>query len=427
MGWVRTYVQPVVDALWRTGGERKNDTLKIWRELYGGRDAFSGMRVTTNTALEVATVLACVRVKANGIAQVPLKLMREGTGIGGMASRLPARDHGLYDLLHRRPNDFQTSFEFRHTVEMHRQLLGNAFIFTNRAGDGRVLELIQLDPGRVEVKQEKDWRVRYFVTALDGTKKEFPPSAIWHLRGPSWDGVMGLEIIRKAREAIGLAMATEQAHARLHRNGVQASGLYSVDGPLDGASHDRLKAYIEQQHAGVVNSGKPFILDRGAKWYPLTMTGVDAQHLETRRYQVEEICRFFNIFPQMVGFTDKTSTYASAEQFFGAHVVHCLGPEFEAWEQSMDCNLLSDAERRDGLYTKFSVAGLLRGSTKDRADFYTKLYGIGVLNPNDIRALEDWNPYEGGDQYRVPLNMVAPSADPVPDPSADNNTDSQKV
>lgn len=423
MGFIRSYVQPVVDALWRNGSERKNDTLRIWRELYGGREAISGMLVNANTALEVATVFACARVKANGIAQVPLKLMREGAGAGGMSSRLPARDNGLYDLLHRRPNDWQTSFEFRHTVEMHRQVLGNAFIFVNRAGDGRILELIQLQPGRVEVKQENDWRLRYFVTGLDGTKKEFPASAIWHLRGPSWDGVMGLEVVRKAREAIGLAMATEQAHARLHRNGVQTSGLYSVDGPLDKDSHERLKTYIEQQHAGVVNSFKPFVLDRGAKWTPLAMTGVDSQHLETRRHQIEEICRYFNIFPQMIGYTDKTATHASAEQFFGAHVVHCLGPEYEAWEQSMDCNLLSDAERQQGLYTKFSVAGLLRGSTKDRGDFYTKLYNIGALNPNEIRELEDRNPYEGGDQYRVPLNMV----DPAAEATGDNNDDTQKV
>lgn len=415
MGWIRTHVQPVVDALWRSGSERKNDTLKIWRELYGGREAISGVTVNSKTALEVMTVLACVRVKANGIAQVPLKLMREGDGIGGMPSRKAAKDHDLYEILHRRPNDWQTSFEFRQTVEMHRQLVGNAFIFVNRSVSGRILELIQLDPAKVEVKQENDWSLHYFVTALDGTKKEFPRSAIWHLRGPSWNGVLGLEIVKLAREAIGLSMAIEQSQARLHRNGVQTSGFYSVKGPLESDPHKRLKAYVEQNHVGLHNAGKPFILDREATWVPLTMTGVDAETLNTRRFQIEDICRAFNLFPQMIGYTDKTATHASAEQFFGAHVVHCLGPEYEAWEQSIDCNLLTDEDRQVGLYSKFFVSGLLRGSTKDRGNFYTQLYNIGAINPNEVRALEDMNPYEGGDQYRVPLNMVDPAAGTVPD------------
>lgn len=390
---------------------RKGATIELWRDVFGSPPAKSGQTVTAKTALQVMTVLACVRVKANGLAQVPLKLIRETDGAQGRPTKLPAKDHPLYDVLHRRPNPWQTSFEFRQTLEFHRQLCGNAFCFINRVG-GRIVELIPIEPNRVVVKQNDDLSLTYTVTAVDGSQQPFPPDAIWHLKGPSWNSWMGLEIVKLAREAIGLAMATEEAHARLHANGVMMPGLYSFEGPLDDTQYKRLRAYIEQEHAGSHNAGRPFILDRGAKWVSQAMSGVDAEHLATRKFQIEEVCRALNVFPQMVGYSDKAPTYASAEQFFGAHVVHTMGPEYEAWEQSIDCNLLTEQDRRSGLYAKFFVTGLLRGAIKDRGDFYTKLYGIGALNPNEIRELEDLNPYEGGERYRVPLNMTDPNADP---------------
>lgn len=374
----------------------------------------SGAHVTWKTALEVTTVLACVRVKANGIAQVPFKLFAERADGG----KDPARDHPLYDVLHRRPNPWQTSFEFRQQMEIHRQLTGNAYAFINRVR-GQVRELIPFEPQQVTVRQAGDYTLSYEVTAPGGERRIFPAETVWHLRGPSWNGWLGMEVIHLAREAVGLAMRTEEAHARLHRNGVQPSGLYTVDAALNEEQYKLLREWIERHHGGPANAGRPFILDRGATWVSQAMTGVDAQHLETRSFQIEEICRAFGVFPQMVGHSDKTSTYASAEQFFLAHVVHSLGPEYEAWEQSADCSLLTPQERRDGLYTKFLLQGLMRGAMKDRAEFYTKLYGVGAINPNEIRALEEMNPYPGGGSFRVPLNMGDPSAAPQEDQSDD--------
>lgn len=399
-------------------GERKAaaSSLDLFREIYGSPAVKSGQAVNWKTALEVTTVLACVGVRARGNAQVPLKLFRERADGG----RDPAKDHPLYDVLHRRPNPWQTSFEFRTTMEFHRTLCGNAFAFINRVR-GKVVELLPLEPGSVTVEQQADWSIRYEVTGKDGRKQVVPAEAIWHLRGPSWNSWMGLETVRQAREAIGLAMATEEAHARLHKNGVQTSGLYSVEGTMTTDQYKQLRAWIEENHASSANSGKPFVLDRSAKWTAQAMTGVDAQHIETRRLQIEEICRALNVFPQMIGHSDKTATYASAEQFFIAHVIHTLGPEYEAWEQSIDVNLLSDEDRAAGLYAKFMVNGLLRGAMKDRAEFYTKLYGIGAINPNEIRALEEMNPYEGGENFRVPLNMTDPNDAPPDDPAQSEN------
>jgi len=228
--------------------------------------------------------------------------------------------------------------------------------------------------------------------------KLFPAEAIWHFRGPSWNTYEGLESVRLAREAIGLAMATEETHARFHANGAQTTGLYSVEGTVDEKEYKTLRKWIEDNISGA-NKWKALILDRAAKFYPIAMTGVDGQHLETRKHQVEDICRFFRMMPIMIGQADKAATYASAEQMFLAHVVHTMCPWYARGEQSMDVNLLSEEDRKAGYYCKFNPNSLMRGAAKDRADYYWKRYQMRSLNPNEIRALEDENPYEGGEEF----------------------------
>jgi HK97 family phage portal protein len=150
------------------------------------------------------------------------------------------------------------------------------------------------------------------------------------------------------------------------------------------------------------------------KWAPLATPNDSAQFLETRRFQVEETCRHFKVLPIMVGHADKTTTYASAEQMVLIHLRQALGPWLTLIEQSANCNLLTDEELEAGYFTKFNRNGLLAMTAQARADFYSKMYGIGAINPNEIRELEDMNPYEGGEKYRVPLNMEDPA-------NSDNN------
>ena len=391
--------------------QRKSmSTLELLRELEGGREAKSGASVTWKTALEVTTVLRCCTVIADGVASVPLRIYRKDAATD---RRQPAQDHPLYELLSVAPNDWQDSLEFRETLAFHLALTSNAFVFVNRVG-GRIVELIPLEPGRVEVEQQRDWSLRYRVTNLAGMRQDFPAEAIWHIRGPSWNGWFGLEAVRLAREAIGLAMALETSHARLHRNGVQTSGLYSVDGTLNKEQYDLLRAFIERNAAGADNSGRVMILDRAAKWTSQVMNGVDAQHVETRKNQVEEICRAFGVMPIMVGHADKTATYASAEQMFLAHAVHTVRPWHRRFEQSIKRNLLTPDERRAGYYPKFVDTELLRGAAKDRAEYYTKGINAGWLLRNEAREWEELDPLEGLSEPLVPANMVTgnpPSAD----------------
>ena len=395
---------------------RKNATLELFREVYGSSPVRSGVTVTWKTALEVTAVLRCVAVISDGLSTVPLKLFQK-TGSG----RVEATDHPLHDLLTTAPNDWQDSLQFRETLAFHMALCGNAFVFVNRVR-GRISELLPLEPGRVEVKRESNWQLRYWVTGLDGHREEVPAEAIWHLRGPSWNGYMGLEPVRLTREAIGLSMALEQSHARLHKNGVKPSGVYSIEGTLDKPQHERLQEIIAQHMAGVDNTGKPLILDRAAKWLSIAMTGVDAQHLETRKHQIEEICRGFGVNPIMVGYSDKTATYASAEQMFIAHAVHTIRPWHRRFEASIRRFLLTAEERRAGFYPKFLDNELMRGAAKDRAEYYAKALGSGGtkgwMTQNEVRDFEELERSSDpeADKLPQPTAKPAPVAAPTPTP-----------
>ena len=379
--------------------ERKSTQAEIWAEMLGkGGSSKAGPAVNLDSAFKVSVAFACIKVLSQGIAQVPFKLYREST-INGLPNIAPEKTHALYDIVTTTPNDWTTSFEFRETLAIH-AVLGNAYAFINRGLGGRITELVLLDPSKVEKKQSESWEISYEVMGKSGAVQKFPAEAIWHVRGPSWNGYAGMDVVNMAKEALGLAIATEETHSKLHAKGVKPSGTYSVDGNLSPDQYKQLKTWIEKEFAGAENSGAPMILDRGAKWMSQSMTGLDAQHLETRKFQIEEICRFFGVMPIMVGYSDKSSTFASAEAFFDAHVRHSLAPWYARIEQSADAYLLTKKERADGLYFKFIAAGLLRGAAKDRAEYYSRALGSGGspawMAVDEIRALEELNPM-GGD------------------------------
>lgn len=391
-------------------------SLDLFRLLGGGAGTKSGASVSHKTALEVTTVLACARVISEGIAQVPFKLYREIDG-----KKLPATDHPLYRVLHRKPNNWMTSFEFRETMAIHTVLTGTGIAFVNRDIRGAVRELIPI-VSPVQIKQADDYSLVYTITAPNGRTQDFPQAAIWHWRGPSWDGVVGLDIVNLAREAIGLAMATEESHARMQKTGAALSGVYSVDGTLSPEQYKNLREWLDKEFDGIANVGKTKLLDRAAKFYPSSMTGIDAQLLETRKHQIEEICRPMRVIPIMIGYSDKAATYASAEQMFLAHKVHTLDPWYGRIEQSAECQLLTDKELDDGYFVKFNAAGLMRGSHKDRSEYFAKALGAGGspawMTQDEVRALEELNPM-GGTAARLPIATNVGGTPPKEDPDAE--------
>lgn len=374
----------------------------------------AGPSITLDAVFRVSAAFACIRaISTQGFAQVPFKLMQDYED-GGLARKRTARDHPLYDVITAKPNGWQTAFEFKETLTMH-ACMGNAYAFKNMFR-GQLLELILLDPGRVKPVQNEDWSITYKVTGKDGQVKEFDQGLIWHLRGPSWDGFMGLDIKNLAREALGLSIALEESHSSLHENGLRPTGTYSVEGALSPEQHDALTKWLKKQ-AGANKTGAPLILDRNAKWLSQAMTGVDAQHKETRDFEIEEVCRFFGVLPIVIGYSgSKANTYASAEAMFDAHKVLTLNPWFERIQDSANINLLTDKERRQGYYFKSFANGLMRASSKDRAEYYAKSLGSGGSpawhTQDEIRAFEDQDPM-GGDAAKLPPLINKPAQPPA--------------
>lgn len=405
---------------WWPGRGRKSadGTLDLFREVFGYPESRSGQMVTWATAIQVVTVLACVRVLANGVAQVPWKTFRERADGGSN----PAKDHWAYKLLHIAPNGLQTSFEYRQQMMLHLLLAGVHYSLKIRVGD-EVRELLPLQPHWVTKRIHEDWTITYRVQIPKRAAFEVSARDMWHLRGLSWDICESLEPVKLVREAVGLAMSAEEHVARTLKNGGNVNGVLESTAPnLSEQQVKDIRKQWEETYSGASNAGKTVILNN-MKFAATAMKLVDAEMLAERKFQVEQICQAWGVYPQVIGVGDKAPTYASAEQFFGAHVVLSLMPWYELIDQSVKKNVIGVDE---DVYAKLLPNGLMRGSSKDRADFYSKMYGIGALNPNEIRALEEMNPYPGGEKYRVPLNMADPNEEPTPEGDTDKPTDGDK-
>lgn len=404
---------------------RKSDSpltsLALLKMLAGSRATKSGQSVGHDQALAQTTVFACARVYALGLATVPFKLMQEQG-----RNRNPAREHELYELVSLRPNEWQTSFEFRQMIGLHLALANQAFVYKVMDVFGkRVLELLPFPPSEVKVERTPDGGRKYQIRVNnEGGFVTVPADRMWHIKYLSWNGVKGLDTVDQVRESIGLALSAEEHGARFYANGAQVNGLLSTDAALGPEKAKELRQSWEATYSGAENSGKTAVLWGGLKYQPIAMAADHSQYDETRMTQDLAICRGFGVLPIMAGIADKTATYASAEAMFQAHVTFTLMPLFQCVEQSAAVALLSSVERRSGYYLHLNANGLMRGSVKDRGEFYWKRFQMGSLSPNGIRELEDENPYEGGDEYFVQANMVpvhlagkvAPPAPPADDP-----------
>ena len=388
-------------------------SLDLFRLVYGSRESTSGKPVTLDSAFELSVVYAICRCIAEGVAQIPFRVMQlkgdKRTDLSGTP---------LGKLITRQPNPMQTSFEFRETIMFHLLMTNNAYVFVGRVGSAREPRILRpILPQTVRVKLESDNEtVRYFVRGQNGGEVEFPAENIWHIRGPSWAPHMGMDVLKVIRNAVGLAASIEGNQAAMNKNGLQTSGVLSVDNKLSAEKYEFLAGWLDKHQPGGDRFGKPMVVDMGAEWSNNSMTGVDAQLLETRRYQVEELCRPFRLMPIMIGYSDKTATYASAEQMFINHVVHCLAPWYERIEQSAEKSLLTEQQVNDGLYIKFFPDGLLRGDIASRYSSYSKALGSGGGQPwltvNEVRAFQDFDRIEGGDKLPEPKPATTPPTDP---------------
>jgi HK97 family phage portal protein len=354
----------------------------------------AGVLITDKTALQVSTVLACVKAISDGCATPELRVFRDDPETG---RRTKALKRPEYRLLNRRPNEWQTSFDWRRTMTMHAALTGDGLSIKVRDDRGRVRELIPIQPGQWDVRRVARYEQRYRCWDEFGMIGDFASDDVFHLPGVQWDYLRSMNAVSLARSAIGLSIASEKSQQDFHENGVQPSGIFSVTGQLGTEQYERITKYIKEK-----NKGEVFVLDRDGKFQSMAMTGVDAQHIETRRLQIEEICRGFGVFPIMVGHSDKAATFASSEAFFSAHLKHTLAPWHTCWTQRIDEMLLDG----DGpLYAEFDTRYLREGSTADRAQLLRAEIETGVTTRNEWRDDSGRDPLDGLDEPLMPMNM----------------------
>jgi HK97 family phage portal protein len=363
----------------------------------------AGYQVTGKTALQVSTVLACVRVIADGCATPKLHVYREDAE----SRRQLAVNVPEYRLLARRPNEWQTSFEWRRMMTMHAVLCGAGLSIKVRGANRRVRELIPVEPGKWDVQKVGRYELEYRCWDEFGLIGTFGSDDVFVLNNVQWEWHKSLNAVALARSAIGLSIATERSQEQFHANALRPSGMYSVDKTLSAEQHSKLVEWVKKQ-ASRDRAGDPLILDSNAKWQQLAMTGVDAQHVETRRLQIEELCRAYGVFPIMIGHSDKSATFASSEAFFSAHLLHTLAPWHTAWTQRIDEFLLDGS---GPLWAEFDTRYLRAGAMKDRAQYNRTMTEMGIYTRNEIRDEEGKDPLPGLDEPLTPLNMTRGTTD----------------
>lgn len=393
----------------------------IWTEMFSfGSKAKSGVTVNPKTALQVSAVFACIRVLSETIASLPLKIYKTID-----AGKEAATDHYLYPILHDSPNSYQTSYEFRETMMAHLNMQGNFYAIKEMNGAGKVSNLLILDPSKMTPKLEKGI-ITYEYTWPDGKGQVFKQEQIWHVKGLSTDGLVGLSPITIARESIGLAISTEEYGARLFSNDARPGGVIEVPGTLKEDAVARLKKGWQDAHAGGANAHKVAIIDGGMQWKSIGFSNDDSQFLETRNFQVEDIARIFRVPSVLIGHPDKTATYASAEQFFLNYVVHTVRPWVAKIEQSANMHLLTEKDRKDH-FVEFSLDGLLRGDAKSRYSFYASARQNKWMSANEVRAKENLNSLgEEGDIYENPnitIGQPGQTTEDTEEPSEEDDKD----
>lgn len=368
----------------------------------------AGKRVNERTAMQTSAVYACVRVISESVASLPLHLYRYNSE-GGKEKAL---DHPLYHLLHDEPNPEMTAYSFFEAALTHMLLWGNFYAQIIRNGKGEVIALYPLMPDRMRVDRDEKGRLyyEYQLTSDDPVKKKAPsvilkPEDVLHVPSLSFDGLQGYSPIAMAKNAIGLGIAAEEYGSKFYANGAAPSGVLEHPGTLKDPS--KVRESWTQTFGGSSNSNKVAVLEEGMKYTPISINPSEAQFLDTRKFQVTEICRIFRVPPHMVADLDKSS-FSNIEQQSLEYVQYTLRPWLTRLEQAMHRRLFTEEEKKKYFF-KFNVDGLLRGDYQSRMNGYAVARQNGWMSANDIRELEDLDriPEEqGGDLYLINGNMT---------------------
>lgn len=358
----------------------------------------TGISVNVDRAMKNPAMFRAVSLISSAIGMLPLQLIDERT-------KLKASSHPLYRILHRRPNGWQSAYDFRSLMQYRALVKGDGYALivrsqdVRRAGREKPVALVPIDPDRTEVEQRDDWNVVYHYQPKKGGRVTYQARDIFHLRGLSYDGLRGVSLVKVAAEPIALALAAQLAAGRIFKNGAFIDSALEAPSKLSDVAFDRLKASLAEKE-GAENAGKSLILEEGLKWSTSRgSTARDAQLADIRKMQVEEIGRVTGV-PRPLLMVDETSWGSGIEALGQFFVQYALNPWFEAWQQASERTLLADDEV-DDFAVKFNAGALLRGSLKDQADFFAKALGSGGAEPwmtqNEVRDVLDMPAKDGGD------------------------------
>lgn len=379
-----------------------------------GTHGDAGEPVNEPNVLALSAAFACVNLLSGTIATLPLMVYQTSRD----GARDVARGHSLYRLLHDSPNFDQTAVDFWEFVSASVELWGNAYARKVREG-GRVVALLPIRPDIVSVRRLPSDELEY--TWTDSGQRFIETDAnVLHIRGFGGNPLGGLSTLQCGRHAFSLARATDRAAGAMFANGLRPSGTLTFENWLSEEQRALAKSTLTTQFVGAMNAGRPMVLEGGTKWTPLTINPEDAQMLESRGFSVEEICRFFGVPPFMIGHTEKSTSWGTGlEQQTLGFLKFTLRRRLKRIEQALEKQLLTAADRSAGITIEFNLEGLLRADSAGRADFYREMTAIGAMTINEVRALENLPPVDGGDTPRmqmqnVPITEAGQDALPAP-------------
>ncbi|WP_186137957.1 phage portal protein [Burkholderia gladioli] len=357
---------------------------------FSGLGTSSGETVTVNSALQLSAAWACVRLIAETIATLPLNLYQRASN----GTRTVATSHPLYAVLHAQPNADNTAVEFWEVIVACMLLWGNGFARKLRSGT-TIIGLELLLPDRMQVKRLTTGVLQYTYSELDGTSSVMTEDDVLHFRGFSLNGWMGLSVISYAREVFGNATAANKTSSSVFRNGLRPSGVLSTDQVLQKGKREEIRESLAEQFGGAMQAGKTMVLEAGMKYQAITMNPGDVQLLETKSFNIEEICRWYRVPPFMVGHSEKSTSWGTGiEQQMIGFLTFSLRPWLARIEQTIKKGCLTPVERLT-YYPEFAVEGLLRADSAGRAAFYSQMVNNGIYTRDECRAKENMVPMGG--------------------------------
>jgi HK97 family phage portal protein len=368
----------------------------------------SGKTVNEFTAMQTTAVYSCVRILAEAVASLPLHVYRYKEN-----GKERVYNHHLYHILHNEPNTEMSSFVFRETLMSHLLIWGNAYAQIIRDGAGRVVALYPLLPNKMTVSRDKNGEIYYIYTTTSDENPNFKDYGsvvlrkqdVLHIPGLGFDGLVGYSPIAMAKNAVGMTIATEEYGASFFANGANPGGVLEHPGVLKDPK--KVRDSWNEVYRGTANAHKIAVLEEGMKYQQIGIPPEEAQFLETRKFQINEIARLYRIPPHMVGDLEKSS-FSNIEQQSLEFVKYTLDPWVIRWEQAMQRSLLLPKEKQE-FFIRLNVDGLLRGDYQSRMNGYSVARQNGWLSANDIREMEDMNPIpdeEGGNLYLINGNMT---------------------